>query len=133
MSFLSFQDNPLYSDQSCKAFQCDLTKDSLVETIPKETVNLVSLIFVLSAISPAKMADTIQNLNQVLKPGGCVLLRDYGLYDHAMLRFGRGHKIQDHFYMRQDGTRAYFFSIGTCVCVCNDTYACKNLLPTLKQ
>ena len=48
-----------------------------------------------------------------MKPGGVLLFRDYGLYDHAMLRFGRGHKIADNFYMRQDGTRAYYFSEGT--------------------
>lgn len=49
---------------------------------------------------------------QVLKPGGMVLFRDYGLYDHAMLRFSKGHKISDQFYVRQDGTRAYYFSEG---------------------
>ena len=49
---------------------------------------------------------------QVMKPGGVLLFRDYGLYDHAMLRFGRGHKIADNFYVRQDGTRAYYFSEG---------------------
>ena len=49
---------------------------------------------------------------QVLAPGGCVLLRDYGRYDHAMLRFSAGHKLGDSFYVRQDGTRAYYFSIG---------------------
>lgn len=42
-----------------------------------------------------------------------LLFRDYGLYDHAMLRFGRGHKLSEHFYVRQDGTRAYYFSEGT--------------------
>lgn len=47
-----------------------------------------------------------------MKPGGVLLFRDYGLYDHAMLRFGRGHKIADNFYVRQDGTRAYYFSEG---------------------
>ncbi len=50
-----------------------------------------------------------------MKPGGCLLFRDYGLYDHAMLRFARGHKISDNFYVRQDGTRAYYFSEGKVV------------------
>ena len=41
-----------------------------------------------------------------------MLVRDYGLYDHAMLRFAPGHKLADSFYVRQDGTRAYYFSKG---------------------
>ena len=48
-----------------------------------------------------------------------MLFRDYGLYDHAMLRFSGGHKLSDNFYVRQDGTRAYYFSEGIITCTCN--------------
>lgn len=67
------------------------------------------------------MAAVVSNLHSVLRPGGQVLFRDYGLFDHAMLRFGRGHKIQEQFYMRQDGTRAYYFSQGQQLASNNNT------------
>ena len=51
-------------------------------------------------------------LYQILKPGGLLFFRDYGLYDHAMLRFNPRNKLSDNFYVRQDGTRAYYFSKG---------------------
>lgn len=102
--------NPLYCPERCCAFQCDLTKDDLRENVPEGGVDAVTLIFVLSAVHPDKMKLALQNISRVLKPGGIVLFRDYGLHDHAMLRFKAGSKLGENFYVRQDGTRSYFFS-----------------------
>ncbi|XP_058036191.1 tRNA N(3)-methylcytidine methyltransferase METTL6 isoform X2 [Ahaetulla prasina] len=102
--------NPLYDAKRCKVFLCDLTKDDLVENVPLESVDVIMLIFVLSAIHPEKMHLVLNNIYKVLKPGKYVLFRDYGLYDHAMLRFKSACKLGENFYVRQDGTRSYFFS-----------------------
>ncbi|XP_048413683.1 tRNA N(3)-methylcytidine methyltransferase METTL6 isoform X1 [Stegostoma tigrinum] len=102
--------NHLYNAERCKAFQCDLTKDNLLENVPADSVDVVTLIFVLSAIHPDKMLLALENIYKILKPGGSVLFRDYGQYDHTMLRFKNGHKLGPNFYVRQDGTRSFFFS-----------------------
>ncbi|KAJ1660045.1 hypothetical protein IWQ61_000976 [Dispira simplex] len=102
--------HPGYSSGRCHAFVCDLTKDPLTEEIPAGTVDLVSMIFVLSAIPPEKMAEAVRNVYRVLKPNGKVLFRDYGIYDAAQLRFKPGSKLCENFYVRQDGTMAYYFS-----------------------
>lgn len=100
-----------YNPERIKAFQCDLTEDDLSREIPADSVDLVTMVFVLSAIHPDKMSLAIKNVFSVLRPGGTVLFRDYGLNDHAMVRFSKGHKLADNFYVRQDGTRAFFFTI----------------------
>ncbi|XP_070566837.1 tRNA N(3)-cytidine methyltransferase METTL6-like [Ptychodera flava] len=104
------KDNPNYDSGRINAFRCDLTVDPLTDSIADRNADIVTMIFVLSAIHPKKMENAIKNVSTVLKPGGVVLFRDYGLYDHAMLRFSTGHKLGDNFYVRQDGTRAYYFS-----------------------
>uniref|UniRef100_A0A2C9JZS4 Methyltransferase-like protein n=1 Tax=Biomphalaria glabrata TaxID=6526 RepID=A0A2C9JZS4_BIOGL len=108
-----------YDSNHCTVFQADITKDDSTATVPMETVDIATMIFVLSAIHPDKMIKSIINVAKALKPGGHILIRDYGLYDHAMLRFSKGHKLSDCFYVRQDGTRAYYFSLAHLSC-----YAC---------
>ncbi|OQV14648.1 Methyltransferase-like protein 6 [Hypsibius exemplaris] len=106
------QADPNYRKHSdrCQCFVADITKDDLTSNIP-ETLDIVTLIFVLSAIHPEKMVAAVRNLRKVLRPGGLVLFRDYGLYDHAMIRFAPGHKLDEKFYFRQDCTYTYYFSL----------------------
>ncbi|CAI6350572.1 unnamed protein product [Macrosiphum euphorbiae] len=103
--------NPSYDPSFINAFNCDIVTDELITKIPENSLDLVTAIFVLSAIHPDNHRTVVSNIHKVLKYGGLLLFRDYGIYDMAQLRFKPGHKIADNFYMRQDGTRSYFFSI----------------------
>ncbi|KAJ2558818.1 hypothetical protein EV175_000616 [Coemansia sp. RSA 1933] len=102
--------NANYTEDRCTAFVCDITQDRLADTIPPQSVDIVSAIFVLSALPPEKQAAAVSNIIEILKPGGRILLRDYGVYDLAQLRFKPGHKLEDNLYVRQDGTLSYYFS-----------------------
>lgn len=106
------KEHPEYSKGRCFSMVCDVTKedDWKCAPFPPSSLDVVSLIFVLSAISPAKMSNVISNIFNFLKPGGEVIFRDYGRYDMAQLRFKQGKCIEDNFYARGDGTRCYFFS-----------------------
>ncbi|XP_049859440.1 tRNA N(3)-methylcytidine methyltransferase METTL6 [Schistocerca gregaria] len=101
----------LYDETRIKAFQVDITTDEIFHFLQCGSVDIVTLVFVLSAVHPDKFLQTLRTLFKLLKPGGILLFRDYGLYDMAQLRFKAGNKIAENFYMRQDGTRSYYFSV----------------------
>lgn len=104
------QQHKLYDENIVKAFQADITTDSVFDHLTEESLDIVTLVFVLSAIHPEKFNNSLRNIFKLLKPGGILLFRDYGLHDMAQIRFKPGHKISENFYMRQDGTRSYYFS-----------------------
>lgn len=99
------QENPLYNQTSMKAFQCDITTEDIFKTIPNDSVDIITMIFVLSAIHPDNFNTVFSQMFSLLGPGGVLLFRDYGLHDMAQIRFKPGHKISENLYMRQDGTR----------------------------
>ncbi|KAJ9466009.1 O-methyltransferase 3 [Diplonema papillatum] len=97
--------------------------------------DFILLLFVLSAVPVSRMAATLSNLCALLKPGGSILFRDYGLYDHSQLRFHDKHLADTHepcvfavesgerhdkqlFYRRGDGTQAYYFSVEEAARLC---------------
>ncbi|KAJ8416851.1 hypothetical protein AAFF_G00327290 [Aldrovandia affinis] len=104
------KDNPVYNPSLCHAFVQDVCNEAATFPFPPLSLNVILLIFVLSAIHPARMQGVVNQLTSYLKPGGMVLFRDYGRYDLSQLRFKRGRCLSENFYSRGDGTCVYFFT-----------------------
>lgn len=47
-----------------------------------------------------------------------MILTNNRRYDEAQLRFKKGSKLDDNFYVRQDGTCAYYFDISELEAMC---------------
>nr|GEW18985.1 methyltransferase-like protein [Tanacetum cinerariifolium] len=100
-----------FQESKINAFPCDITTDDLLNHVPPSSVDIVTMIFVLSAVSPEKMHLAMQNIKKILKPNGYVLFRDYATGDLAQERLTcKDQKISENFFVRGDGTRAFYFS-----------------------
>lgn len=103
-------------------------KQNLPEGIEPGSIDIIVMIFVLSALHPSEWRQAVSNVHrvsfpvtfpaithhilQMLRPGGMVLLRDYGRHDLTQLRFKEDRLLDDNLYVRGDGTRVYFFTLG---------------------
>lgn len=105
----------------CLAFPCDIARGEgeqptelhrpLEAMVPADVVDFATLLFVLSAINPSCHQQVLRRICGRLRPGGMVLLRDYGRGDLAQLRFSPSNWLGGDLYVRGDGTLAYFFTV----------------------
>ena len=75
------QRNPQYNEPRFGACVWNLAADdvaSLAPPLAAASVDIATTIFALSAIDPARLSIAFANLFRLLKPGGKLLLRDYG-------------------------------------------------------
>ena len=103
------RENVAYDTRNIQADVWDAAGDVLPPGLEEESVDVVLMIFIFSALSPSQWKQAVHNIYRVLKPGGEVLFRDYGRGDLAQVRFKKGRYLEENFYIRGDGTRVYFF------------------------
>ncbi|KAI8965681.1 methyltransferase [Daldinia sp. FL1419] len=98
-----------YNTNFMQADVWDAASEDLPPGLEEDSVDVVLMIFIFSALSPKQWAQAVRNIYRVLKPGGEVCFRDYGRGDLAQVRFKKGRYLEENFYIRGDGTRVYFF------------------------
>lgn len=81
--------------------------------IQPASVDVITSIFMLSAVHPDLHHASFVRLRSLLKPGGLLLFRDYALYDMTQVRFhARGNRrLAPNLYVRGDQTVTYYFSL----------------------
>ncbi|PWA42059.1 methyltransferase-like protein 6 [Artemisia annua] len=99
-----------FREDQMNVFVCNIAEDDLCDHITPASVDIVTLVFTLSAVSPEKMPIVLQHIGRVLKPNGYVLLRDYAIGDYAQaMLMNKNQVISENFYFRGDGTCCSFY------------------------
>lgn len=110
---LKKRDIYLNSSNNITCFQADICtnfNDKLCANIEVNSLDIITVIFTLSALKPELIQNTVCNLSKLLKIGGLILFRDYAQYDLTQLRFKGRAYLKDNYYIRSDGTTSFFFT-----------------------
>ena len=103
--------NPNYDESRMKAFECDITAGDLDEKLC-EKMNIVSLVFVMSAIKPEAFAKTFENLSKVLSDEGILLFRDYAVNDMVSKHYTTTIKLGIDFFQLKTAYQINFLNNG---------------------
>lgn len=102
-----------FIDANGRAFAevVDISRD--LPNSMRSRADVSTLLFCLSAMDPKRQAVAVQNAIATLKPGGVIIIRDYGRYDQAQFQLNgqRSKRLLDNYYQKEDGTKVYYFSI----------------------
>jgi methyltransferase-like protein 6 len=103
--------HPDYDTDRMMAHVMDISDKTTFPLLPP--VDLVSCIFILSALPPDNLLKSVQNIFDLMTDGGILLFRDYAIGDLAQKRFKSTAEISPGCYYRHDGTLSYFFSLSS--------------------
>lgn len=111
LRFLECNSSTNKTGRSIHGHVCDISR-----SFPEACVgaaDVTTLIFCLSALDPDDMTQAAAHVASSLKPGGTLIVRDYGRYDEAQMKLGtsRNKRIKDNFYRKHDGTKCYYFAL----------------------
>jgi len=109
--FIHCNQSTFESGRSIFGHVCDISKFFPPPCIG--VADVTTLIFCISALDPDDMPKAARHVASSLKPGGVLIVRDYGRYDEAQMKLGtsRNKRLKDNFYRKHDGTKCYYFSL----------------------
>ena len=87
-------------------------KDLVKSELGYAQIDFVTLVFVLSAISPENHELVIRKLLDCMDSDSYLYFRDYAEFDMAQMRLAskKDTKLKDGFYLKTDGTRVFYFN-----------------------
>lgn len=106
--------NPQYDEARARAAVCDITCGRLPAELGEVRADIVTLVFVLGSIVPAKQAAAVRTAASGLRRGGRLFFRDHAVDDLAQVRFeasAEPKKLEANLYVRRDKTLSYYFSL----------------------
>lgn len=106
------KDNKLYNEDYVKAEVCDIVNEDIPFFNECPKFDIITSVFVLSAISPENHSKVFLKIKERLDNNGVFYFRDYAKYDLAELKLSKknDNKLDNDFYLKTDGTRVYYFT-----------------------